>query len=328
MNYIKFVFCNANYNDYIYIFIKYYSPYKMRLFNILVFFQAVLVGFAQEHPPVMAFPPELYGAANQNWSITQTEDQKMYFANNSGLLEFNGSEWTLHPVSDNSIVRSVQADGQRVYTGSYMDFGYWEHDQFGALKYQSLVKTYKLSILEEEQFWNIKILDDWILFQSLSRIYMINSVSNQTRTIESDHEIWNIFNVDGIIYFAKKNNGIYKIVNGTEVLVTRHPKLISSRLVGISSIDNNLLFITANQGFYFIDNGTIKPWKLNLDVSDLTIYSANQLKDGSLVLGTISKKLDYLVTGNSKPTKKKVENAKQLKIKIIKEIDWYKMLNL
>ena len=235
----------------------------------------------------MAFPPELYGAANQNWSITQTEDQKMYFANNSGLLEFNGSEWTLHPVSDNSIVRSVQADGQRVYTGSYMDFGYWEHDQFGALKYQSLVKAHKLSILEEEQFWNIKILDDWILFQSLSRIYMINSVSNQTRTIESDHEIWNIFNVDGIIYFAKKNNGIYKIVNGTEVLVTRHPKLISSRLVGISSIDNNLLFITANQGFYFIDNGTIKPWKLNLDVSDLTIYSANQLKDGSLVLGTI-----------------------------------------
>ena len=267
---------------------------KMRLFNILVFFQAVLVGFAQEHPPVMAFPPELYGAANQNWSITQTEDQKMYFANNSGLLEFNGSEWTLHPVSDNSIVRSVQADGQRVYTGSYMDFGYWEHDQFGALKYQSLVKAHKLSILEEEQFWNIKILDDWILFQSLSRIYMINSVSNQTRTIESDHEIWNIFNVDGIIYFAKKNNGIYKIVNGTEVLVTRHPKLISSRLVGISSIDNNLLFITANQGFYFIDNGTIRPWKLNLDVSDLTIYSANQLKDGSLVLGTISNGLIHI----------------------------------
>ena len=130
----------------------------MRLFNILLYFQVVLFGFAQEHPPVMAFPPEVYSAANQNWGITQTDDQKMYFANNSGLLEFNGSKWMLHPVSDNSIVRSVQADGQRVYTGSYMDFGYWEHDHFGALKYQSLVKAYDLSILEEEQFWNIQIL--------------------------------------------------------------------------------------------------------------------------------------------------------------------------
>ena len=49
---------------------------------------------------------------------------------------------------------------------------------------------------------------------------------------------------------------------------------------------------------------------------------------GGKVLGTISKKLDILVIGNSKPTKKKIENAKQLKIKIVKEIDWYKILNL
>ena len=266
----------------------------MRLFNILLFFQVVLLGFAQEHPPVMAFPPEVYSAANQNWGIAQTDDQKMYFANNSGLLEFNGSKWILHPVSDNSIVRSVQADGQKVYTGSYMDFGYWEHDHFGTLKYQSLVKAYDLSILEEEQFWNIQILDDWILFQSLSRIYMIDRVSKQTRIIESDHEIWNIFNVDGIIYFSKKNNGIYKIVNGTEVLVSNHPKLTSSRLVGISNIDNNILFITANHGFYFIDNNTVRPWNLNLDVSDLMIYSAKQLKDGSLVLGTISNGLIHI----------------------------------
>lgn len=266
----------------------------MRLFSVLLFFQVVLLGFAQEHPPVMAFPPEVYSAANQNWGITQTDDQKMYFANNSGLLEFNGSKWTLHPVPDNSIVRSVQADEQRVYTGSYMDFGYWEHDHFGTLKYQSLVKAYDLSILEEEQFWNIQILDDWILFQSLSRIYMIDRVSNQTRIIESDHEIWNIFNVDGIIYFAKKNKGIYKIVNGAEVLVSNDPKLTSSRLVGISNIDNNVLFITAHHGFYFINNNSVRPWNLNLDVSDLTIYSAKQLNDGSLVLGTISNGLIHI----------------------------------
>ena len=32
--------------------------------------------------------------------------------------------------------------------------------------------------------------------------------------------------------------------------------------------------------------------------------------------------------GNSKPTKKKIENAKKLNIKIISEKDWYKILNL
>ena len=50
--------------------------------------------------------------------------------------------------------------------------------------------------------------------------------------------------------------------------------------------------------------------------------------NGGKVLGTISKKLDILVIGNSKPTKKKIENAKNLNIKTIKESDWYKLLNL
>ena len=50
--------------------------------------------------------------------------------------------------------------------------------------------------------------------------------------------------------------------------------------------------------------------------------------NGGKVLGTISKKLDILVIGNSKPTKKKIEKAKELNIKTIKESDWYKILDL
>ncbi len=50
--------------------------------------------------------------------------------------------------------------------------------------------------------------------------------------------------------------------------------------------------------------------------------------NGGKVLGTVSKKLDILVVGNSKPTKKKIENAKKINVKIIEEREWYKILNL
>ena len=49
--------------------------------------------------------------------------------------------------------------------------------------------------------------------------------------------------------------------------------------------------------------------------------------NGGKVLGSISKNLDFLVVGDSKPTKRKVEQARQLKIKIILEKDWNKILN-
>ncbi len=48
--------------------------------------------------------------------------------------------------------------------------------------------------------------------------------------------------------------------------------------------------------------------------------------NGGKVLGSISKKLDFLIVGNSKPTKKKIDQAKELNIKIILEKEWNKML--
>ena len=50
--------------------------------------------------------------------------------------------------------------------------------------------------------------------------------------------------------------------------------------------------------------------------------------NGGKVLGTVSKKLDILVVGESKPTKKKINKAKELNIKIINEKAWYKLLNI
>jgi len=46
--------------------------------------------------------------------------------------------------------------------------------------------------------------------------------------------------------------------------------------------------------------------------------------NGGKVLGSISKKLDFLVVGENKPTKKKIDQAKKLNIKIILEKEWKK----
>ena len=49
--------------------------------------------------------------------------------------------------------------------------------------------------------------------------------------------------------------------------------------------------------------------------------------NGGKVLGSVSKKLDFLIVGNSKPTKKKIDQAKDLNVKIILEKEWNEILN-
>ncbi len=62
----------------------------------------------------------------------------------------------------------------------------------------------------------------------------------------------------------------------------------------------------------------------NMSRSEAKVLAEN---NGGKVLGSISKKLDYLVVGENKPTAKKINQAKNLKIKIILEKEWNKILN-
>ena len=62
----------------------------------------------------------------------------------------------------------------------------------------------------------------------------------------------------------------------------------------------------------------------NMSRSEAKLIAEN---NGGKVLGSMSKKLDILIVGNSKPTKKKVDQARALKIKIINEKEWNEILN-
>jgi DNA ligase (NAD+) len=63
-----------------------------------------------------------------------------------------------------------------------------------------------------------------------------------------------------------------------------------------------------------------------LNISRSEAKNLIEKNSGSLV-SNVSKRLDFLIIGE-KPTKRKVENAKDLKIKIITQSEWLKMLNL
>ena len=84
------------------------------------------------------------------------------------------------------------------------------------------------------------------------------------------------------------------------------------------------------KGVYNINNGLLKDksflvtGKLN-GISRAEIKSLIEENSGKTV-SSVSNKLNFLIVGE-KPTKRKVENAKQLKIKIIDQNEFLKMLN-
>ena len=120
----------------------------------------------QERPPIQVYEQNVYGGESQNWSISQSNERYIYVANNKGLLEYNGGKWSLYESSNKTIIRTVKVIDDFIYTGSYQEFGYWKRDDYGVLNYNSLSNELKVSFIEDEEFWSILSLENWILFQS------------------------------------------------------------------------------------------------------------------------------------------------------------------
>ncbi|GGG08288.1 hypothetical protein GCM10011344_06070 [Dokdonia pacifica] len=244
---------------------------------------------AQELPPVVNYLPSIYDADNQNWMLTQGPEKTIYVANNRGLLAFNGAQWDLYPSPNRTILRGVKAVSDKVYTGAYMDFGVWEKDVYGVLQYTSIVTSLKIEMIEDEHIWNIESYGQYVLFQSLNRIYIYDTVGNQIQMITPDKQITRLFLVDDDLLFQVKGEGLYTIQKGQPILFSADPVLFQERLINLFRIDGELIGITANNGFYTIDKQQVVPWDVlsNESIKEYTIYSALQRKNKSIVLGTI-----------------------------------------
>ncbi|WP_037318340.1 triple tyrosine motif-containing protein [Salegentibacter sp. Hel_I_6] len=258
----------------------------MRLLALFFFFSLSL--FAQELPPITNFDPSAYNAGNQNWMISQSPNNHIYVANNLGLLSYNGEHWHLHKVPDASAVRSVLAQEEKIYTGSYMDFGFWEHNRKGELTYTSLTNLSNEEILDGEQFWHIEALEEYIIFQSLRRLYSYNKETNELSTITAGNIISNLFKVGNKLYYQVAEDGLYAIDNGVIERVIPNSEIKDSPIVGLFPFDNDeMLAVTRDDGLFIIKQNTWQRFQLENYSLDESIFTAKLLADKTLVLGTI-----------------------------------------
>mgnify|MGYP001215051933 CR=1 FL=1 len=248
----------------------------------------------QELPPVQNFAPETYAAENQNWAITQGANDFIYVANNSGLLEYDGARWRVYDSPNKTIIRAVEASGDRIYTGAYMEFGYWEPDQKGLLEYHSLIENEELKLVEDEQFWNIFTIDNLVLFQSLNRIYSYDTQNQSIEIFAPEGNITKAFQIDKSVYFQLEGQGLFQLQEGKAVLISEDSFLKNDVLVGFFKEEDQYVMIMARSGFFSLQNDEVNALPIPQSIQDAVIYSCQRLRDGSLMVGTISSGLIHL----------------------------------
>lgn len=264
--------------------IKYFLLILLGTLSIFSFGQIKDFGI----PSIVNHSRSSYNASTQNWSITQSSKGFMYFGNNDGVLEYDGTNWTTFPVPNQSVIRSVLAVGDTIYTGAFEEIGFIAPDQVGKLKFHSLNHLVPRDFKGFDEIWNIFYHQDKVIFQSFNYIFILDN--NNIEVIEPLSQFSFLHFANENFYVVDIDNGLMLLKEDNLQLISSHPVFFRNEIRCILPFENEKLLIgTSNEGLYIFDGNTLSAWETEInDYLKLNnLFSGIKLSDGSFAFGTI-----------------------------------------
>lgn len=241
------------------------------------------------YPFIEHYEREEFQAGIQSWMISQAPDGLMYFANNDGLLEFDGQYWNLHYLTEKTIFRSVFADNSgKIYVGGNNNFGYYERNISGVLVFHSLIPLLKAQKKDFEEIWKIYKLNDDIVFQSYKQLIIYKQ--NKTITIIKAPSLFHFsFVLNNILYIVDKEKGLMTYKKGVLQQLKGTEKIRNYEITSILTYGKNLLICTLDDGIYVYDGEKTVEWenKVSSFLRENQIYCAIRIDADKIAFGTI-----------------------------------------
>jgi len=250
-------------------------------------------------PGIRNFSRSEYSGGIQSWSIGETDNGLMYFANNSGLLEYNGANWTLYK-SVQAVNRALCTDGNRIYTGAFGEFGFYEENSNGTLVYHSLIPLIKGKIGDFDEIWRIHKTSFGIVFQSFKALFIYQDGKIE---IVYPHTSFHFsYYVNGILWIYDEEQGLLQYRDGKVRTMPGGDFFIGTQIWSILPLnDNEVLIGTNKNGIYRYNGVKVLPWnsKINDQLKKYQLFSAKKLKNNYFAFGTIQNGLIVTdTTGN------------------------------
>ncbi len=243
---------------------------------------------AAQLPMLRNFTTLYYKAGTQNWAIDQAEDGTMLYANNDGLLTFDGSKWNVWQVPNYTNVRAVQYEEatKRTYVTATDEFGYFKgNPKTHQLQYTSLSSKLPGKYKNFGEVWKIVQFDGGRAFQAKSQVFIQHKGGDKFTTVNVPYLIENASAVNGQLYISCLEC-IYIYKGGKLVPAPGLEALKNKAVRAMLPYRGKTLIVTANNGLYLYDGHECKEYLL--DVSPL-------LKENQVFCAAISSK--YLLFG-------------------------------
>ncbi len=270
---------------------------KKVLFFVVFIFARIFDASGAENtlgiPPIVNFSKKAYAAGTQNWDIAQDSRGVMYFANNNGLLRFDGVVWSCFKVSNGTIVRSLAIHSSgRIYVGAQGEFGYFFPGANGGLQYHSLINLLSKDFRNFEDIWDISFHDGAVFFRSNQAVFQF--LGEQIKIHKVRAGINGMFPCRSHLYLLDNAFQMYQFKQGVfEPTVGRTP-FQSAITAMIPWKNDSVLCCTLKDGIFSLHQDRLVRWQTSVDgaLAEKRVYAGTILPNNQMALAT---SLDGLV---------------------------------
>lgn len=241
--------------------------------------------YAQTSYQITNYTPLELQSGNQNWDIASGEGSQILVANNYGLLIIDNSGIQLYPSPTQTILRSVAWINNRIYTGTFEDFGYWQKLSSGQLSYTSLVPLLEGDPMRNDEIWRIVEQNGVIYFHSFGSIYAFDGDS--VRRVDAPGSMMLLHNTNGNIITQQIGGPAFKLENGKFIELPGSQDLADEEIKDVVKIDQTLVIGTSS-GLYTYSNSVLTEFRVdNYDELVASKVNAMVAVKNQLIVGTI-----------------------------------------
>ncbi len=227
-----------------------------------------------------------YNAGTQNWQIKQDKTGRIYFANNEGVLSFDGNYWSLYPLPNKTIVWSIELGLNQIYVGGQDEMGYLSPDANGKLSFSSLKGLLDESDQKFADIWNIVIAGEDVFFRSISRLFKLNKGKIKVYQPSSNWFFLGKHRNKVIAYDEGRGIVIYK-GGGWEILIEKNKLPADFYITSIAQYKNGASIITTSKnGLFQLNDEGLIPFNLIGINNDQHFTSIDKIDESTYLIGT------------------------------------------
>lgn len=243
---------------------------------------------AQEIPGITHHTSDDYHAGSQNWMISQDCAGKIYVANASAVLIYNGFRWQRVATPSNRMPRTVfKGKDCRIYVGGYEFFGYIDNTSRSEPYYVPLADT--LLRHTRQEIWNIIGQGDTLLFQSFSNLFVYDYSQIKEISLPSNIMLGQV--AQDRYYIPKVRQGLYVYEDGMRPISVVDQLSPDTKITAVvaAPVQTGTVIGTQDNGLYFLGRQHLTPLAspLNEVLKKEQINKIIRLSDGSYAIGTI-----------------------------------------